>query len=171
MQKFTPPKGLHIRPSTSSDKPFLEKLHRLVRQDLRLLDADEDFIESVVEMQFRAQTEGYGAQFPNAMYFIIEKHMEKIGRVCVDFGVNELHLIDIAFLPQATGHGFGRAIIQSFQYCAAQSGLPMSLNVAQDNPAAKRLYLNLGFMVEAIHPPYEELRWYPPAMTAFVAVS
>ena len=71
------------------------------------------------------------------MYFIIEKHHEPIGRATIDFGHNEAHLLDIAFLPQARGHGFGKAIIQSFQLAAAQSGLPMSLNVLQSNTGAK----------------------------------
>lgn len=167
MQKLNIPDGLHVRPSTAADKPFLEKLHHSTRQDLQLIDGEQDFIESIVEMQFKAQTQGYGDQYPNAMYFIIEKHHEPIGRATIDFGHNEAHLLDIAFLPQARGHGFGKALIQSFQLAAAQSGLPMSLNVLQSNTGAKLMYLSLGFVVEAISPPYEEMRWYPQGMKVF----
>ncbi|CAM3536265.1 Acetyltransferase (GNAT) family protein [Vibrio aerogenes CECT 7868] len=170
MQRLNIPEGLHIRPSRETDKPFLEKLHHAARQDLQLIDGEKEFIESIVEMQFRAQTEGYGSQFPDAMYFIIEKHHEPIGRAAIDFGHNEAHLLDIAFLPQARGHGFGKAIIQSFQMAAAQSGLPVSLNVLQGNWGAKQLYLSLGFVVEAARPPYEEMRWYPQGMRAFSGI-
>ncbi|MBB1300738.1 GNAT family N-acetyltransferase [Pseudoalteromonas sp. SR41-8] len=161
--KLNIPKGLNIRPSNANDKPFLEKLHSLMRQDLQLIDGEKDFVESIVEMQFKAQTQGYGDKFPNAMYFIIEKHHEAIGKATIDFGPNEIRIVDIGFLPSARGHGFGSAIIQSFQSAALQSGAPLTLTVEQHNFAAKRLYQKLGFKIESIKAPYELLIWYPPA--------
>lgn len=170
MQKLTIPDGLYLRPSTAADKPFLEKLHHSTRQDLQLIDGEKDFIESIVDMQFKAQTQGYGNQFPNAMYFIIEKHREPIGKATIDFGHNEVRLIDIAFIPQARGKGFGKTVIQSFQIAAAQCGVPMVLTVEQQNWQAKRLYFSLGFLQESVTPPYELMVWYPPAMKAMVNV-
>ncbi|MBB1384636.1 GNAT family N-acetyltransferase [Pseudoalteromonas sp. SG45-5] len=159
--KLNIPKGLNIRPSNAADKPFLEKLHNTMRQDLQLIDAEKDFVESIVEMQFKAQTQGYGEKFPNAMYFVIEKHHEAIGKATIDFGPNEIRIVDIGFLPSARGHGFGSAIIQSFQSAALQSGAPLTLVVEQCNFAAKQLYARLGFQVESISPPYEFMAWYP----------
>lgn len=89
---------------------------------------EQDYIESIVEMQFKAQTQGYGDQFPNAMYFIIEKHHEPIGKAH-----NEVRLIDIAFIPQARGQGVGKTVVQSFQSAAAQCGVPLVLTVEQHN--------------------------------------
>ena len=57
-KKLTIPDGLYLRPSTAADKPFLEKLHHSTRQDLQFIDGEQDFIESIVEMQFKAQTPG-----------------------------------------------------------------------------------------------------------------
>jgi len=168
--KFDIPKGLHIRPSQPTDKPFLEKLHTSLRQDLQLIDGDKDFVDSIVEMQYVAQTQGYGDKFPNAMYFIIEKHHEAIGKATIDFGTNEIRIVDIGFLPSARGHGFGRAIIQSFQNAAMQSGAPLTLTVEQNNLLAKQLYISLGFQVESITPPYEFMAWYPTSMKAIVGV-
>lgn len=161
------PKGLHIRPSASSDKPFLERLHRSTRSDLQALDADREMVESLIEMQYEAQTEGYGDQFPNAMYFIVEKHHQPIGKATIDFGANEVRLVDLAFLPEARGHGFGKAIIQSFQKCAEQVAAPMSLTVEQVNWRAKQLYSRLGFQTASVSPPYELMVWYPPSTRAF----
>jgi len=161
MKNFHIPKGLHIRPSTPADKPFLEQLYRATREDLQLIDGERDFIESIIEMQFRAQSQGYGSEYPNAMYFIIEKHGEKIGKATIDFGHNEAHLLDIAFLSQARGHGFGKAIIQSFQNAAAQSKVPMSLTVFKDNLVAQKLYISLGFVAEEYREPYYRMCWYP----------
>ncbi|ATD10049.1 GNAT family N-acetyltransferase [Pseudoalteromonas piscicida] len=166
--KFTPPDGLYVRPSKPEDKGFLESLHHSTRQDLQLIDGDKDFIESIIEMQFKAQSNGYGDQFPNAMYFIIEKHHERIGKATIDFGNNEVRLIEIALIPQARGLGLGAAVVQSFQQAAAQSGVPMTLSVLQDNYNAKRLYQKLGFKIESIKAPYELLIWYPPALRNIV---
>lgn len=159
--KFSIPHGLHIRPSTPTDKPFLEQLYHSTRNDLKLIDGEHEFIESIIEMQFRAQTQGYGAAYPDAQHFIIEKHGEKIGRAAIDFGHNEVHLLDISFLPNARGHGFGKAIIQSFQSAAAQSRAPMSLTVLKGNVVAQKLYLSLGFVAEEYREPYYRMCWYP----------
>lgn len=54
----TLPNGLTIRPARPGDKAFLEKLHRDQREDLKMIDADRDFVEELLEMQLRAQTGG-----------------------------------------------------------------------------------------------------------------
>ena len=133
-----------------------------------MIGGEQDYIESIVEMQFKAQTQGYGDQFPNAMYFIIEKHHEPIGKAIIDFGHNEVRLIDIAFIPQARGQGVGKTVVQSFQSAAAQCGVPMVLTVEQHNLQAKRLYLSLGFQVESVTSPYELIVWYPETMKAII---
>lgn len=168
MSHFSIPDGLNIRPSKPSDAAFIRRLHSEVRQDLQHINADQDFIESIVDMQFKAQTEGYGEKFPNAMYFIIEKHHQPIGKVTIDFGVNEVRIIDIGFITQARGHGFGAAIIQSFQHAAADSCTPLTLTVEQSNFVAKALYLRLGFVSESVSPPYEFMIWYPAVMKKLV---
>lgn len=69
MQKIKLPDGLYIRLSMAIDKLFLEFPQRATRLDLQTAEAEQDLIESLIDMQFRAQTKGCGAQFPNAMYF------------------------------------------------------------------------------------------------------
>lgn len=167
VQSIQLPSGLHIRPSTASDKAFLEKLHHATRQDLQVIDGEKDLIETLVEMQLKAQTQGYGDQFPNAMYFIIEKQQQPVGKATIDFSDNLVHLIDIALIPQARGQGFGKAILQSFQRCAAQIAAPMLLSVELHNNIAKQLYQSLGFTTESVQPPYERMIWYPPALRSF----
>jgi len=161
-------KGLGIRPSTPADKPFLEQLHYSSRDDLKMIDGERDFVESFIQMQYRVQTDGYGDKFPNAMYFIVEKLQDPIGKVTIDFGQNEVRLIDIAFIPQARGKGFGEAVLSCMQQAAAQAGAPLTLSVFSGNLAAKQLYLKLGFVVEQVTPPYEFLVWYPKPARTFV---
>jgi len=101
------------------------------------------------------------------MYFIIEKQQQPVGKATIDFSDNLVHLIDIALIPQARGQGFGKAILQSFQHCAAQIAAPMLLSVELHNNIAKQLYQSLGFTTKSVQPPYERMIWYPPALRSF----
>lgn len=64
----------------------MESLYRSGRDDLRLINAEPEFVEELIDMQFRARTAGYGEAFPNAFYFVVEKLGERIGQITVDSG-------------------------------------------------------------------------------------
>jgi len=153
--------NLSLRPMRSSDNVFIESLYHAARDDLRLIDAEEDFIETLIEIQHQAQTTGYGQLFPNAMYFIIEQHSERIGRVVVDFGMNDVMLVDMVFIPLARGKGNGAQVIQMLQQAAAVNHVPLVLSVLCHNYAAKALYLRLGFSVVENTGTHERMIWYP----------
>ncbi|MDT4329290.1 GNAT family N-acetyltransferase [Methylomonas sp. MED-D] len=155
------PAGLNLRPQRDNDATFLAGLYHSLRDDLRLLDAERDFVEELIEMQFRAQREGYGQQFPNAMYFIIEIHSQAVGRVAVDFGHNEVRLIDLALLPAARNRGHGRAVIRALQQAAGQAHAPLTLVAALDNPGALAFYAKLGFGLARTSDSHALLVWYP----------
>ena len=155
------PAGLHLRPQRDSDALFLAQLYNSRREDLRLAIADRDFIEELIEMQFRAQREGYGQQFPNALYFIVESHHESIGRAAVDFGQNEVRVIDIALIPAARNKGHGTSVIRALQMAANKARAPLTLTVMLDNPRAVELYAKLGFRVEQQTLTHALLAWYP----------
>jgi len=158
------PAGMRMRPQRESDALFAATLYNATRDDLRLVDGEDDFIEELIEMQFRAQREGYGAQFPNAMYFIVEAHNEPIGRVAVDFGSNEVRLIDIALIPGARNKGYGTGAIRSLQMAAAKVMTPLTLSVLLGNPQAMQLYINLGFRIEQQTESHALMVWYPQAL-------
>lgn len=171
MKAETLPAGLSTRPAKPIDHPFLETLHHSTRADLQLIDAEQDVIESLVDMQFKAQTMGYASQFPNAMYWVIEKHGQRIGKATLDFSHDVVHLVDLAFIPEARGKGYGSIIVRSYQDTARQLRVPMSLMVLQNNWDAKRVYSNMGFRVDTVVPPYESLIWYPPVESVSVGAS
>lgn len=162
--------ALSLRPMNASDNAFIETLYRSTRDDLRMLDAEDDFIEEFISFQRRAQTEGYGDMFPNAMYFVAEYHHERIGRVVLDFGQNEIRVVDIALIPAARGKGFGGQILQAVQMTAGKVMAPVTLTVRFDHLRAKQLYERLGFTVEEAQIPYERMVWYPPAPGIFSGV-
>ena len=153
--------GLGIRPSRDADKPFIKSLYNATRDDLRLIDAESDFVEALIEQQQQAQTVGYGDQFPNAMYFIVEKLNERIGRVVIDFGSNEIRIVDIAFIPQARNKGYGTTVIRALKQAAGTACAPLVLTVYKSNSVAKRFYEQEGFKVEQSDQMTELMAWYP----------
>ena len=163
-KQFSLTDGLSMRPARDSDKPFIAMLHHSTRDDLRLIDGENDFIEALIEQQHYAQTVGYGEAYPNAMYFIVEKQSERIGRIIVNFGHTEIHLIDLALIPQARGLGYGKGIIQALQYAASAANAPLTLAVNHINFQAKALYLKLGFQTRELTAMYEYMIWYPNAV-------
>lgn len=162
------PHGLSIRPSTPADKAFIEGLFRSTREDLQNIDAEPDLIESVMEMQLDAQTTGHGDMFPNAMYFIIEKLGEPIGRLTIDFGSNEIRVVNIAFISETRGRGYGEGVFRALQVAAESTAAPLVVIAHMQNPGMKSLYLKLGFQVDEIQPPFERMVWYPASTKIIV---
>jgi ribosomal protein S18 acetylase RimI-like enzyme len=162
--------GLSLRPMNASDKVFIESLYRSTRDDLRMLDAEDDFIEDLITIQHHAQTLGYGDMFPNAMYFVAEYLRERIGRVVLDFGQNEIRVVDIALIPAARGKGYGNQLLQAVQLAASKVMAPVTLSVRADHMHAKQLYARLGFVVEEARMPFERMVWYPPASGNFGSI-
>lgn len=157
------PAGLALRPSRPSDQPFFDSLYRTTREDLLLIDAEDDFIEALIDMQHQAQTSGCGDMFPNAMYFVVEYHGERIGRLVLDFGPVEARVVDISLIPAARGKGLRLQVLRAVQAVAAQAMTPVTLISRYDNLHAKQRYLQMGFVVEEVQLPFERLTWYPPA--------
>ncbi|MES9852603.1 MAG: GNAT family N-acetyltransferase [Candidatus Thiodiazotropha sp. L084R] len=155
------PDGLGIRPARDSDRSFIESLYHATRDDLRLIEAEPDFIESLIEQQQHAQTVGYGDQFPNAMYFIIEKQNERVGRIVIDFGPNEIRIVDVALIPVARGKGYATAILQALKHAATSACAPLVLSVYKHNSTARRLYEQEGFCVEQSDHMVDQMAWYP----------
>lgn len=157
------PEGLAMRPARPSDEPFLQGLYQSARPDLQWIDGEQELIDSVVAGQYRVQQQGAGANYPNALHFVIEKTGDAIGAMIADFGHNEVRLIYLAFVPLARGRGYGKAVLQGVQQAAQRVFSPVAVVVWRNNPQARRLYLEMGFRVEESHPMAERLAWYPGA--------
>lgn len=157
------PNGLGLRPAGPADQPFIQSLYASTRQDLWMAEGEPEYIQSVIDMQFNAQSMGYGDQFPNAMYFVVEKLNEPIGRVTIDFDKDLVHIIDIAFVPLARNKGYGTTVIDAIQKVAGQIKAPVLLSVAVTNTQARQLYERMGFSHYQSGEGYERLIWYPTA--------
>lgn len=157
------PKGLTIRPARPGDKPFLEKLYRESREDLRMADADKDYVESLIDMQLFAQSSGYGGMFPNALYFIIEKTGERVGKLTLDWGGREARVVDLGFIKKAQRKGFAEVVLEALLAACGQGKCPLAVTCLKNRPQLHRYLLARGFMVAESTESADLLVWYPTA--------
>lgn len=155
------PEGLSLRPARDSDSAFIASMYRSARPDLQFIDGDEELVASVAEQQFQVLLQGTGEHFPNAMHFIVEKTRTSVGVVMTDFGHNEVRIIFLALRPEVRGLGYGRGVLQGLQQAALQVCSPLTVVVWHNNPAARQLYHQLGFALEAPGVMADKLVWYP----------
>ncbi len=144
--------GISLRPIVEADRPFLERLYRLVRWDEFAPTGWPDATRAAfLADQFEFQRRHYAHAYPDAELHLIVHGPEPIGRIYVDRTGRDLMLIEISLLPEWRGRGIGAALLGRLQEeVAAGARDRVSLQVSPDNPA-RRLYARLGF-VEATPP-------------------
>ncbi|RVV97141.1 N-acetyltransferase [Mesobaculum littorinae] len=147
---------------TDADLPFLTALYRSTRE-AELARTPWDAAEKLafIEMQFRAQHLHYRAHYPQALWLIVMKDGDAIGRLYLDRQAREHRIIDIALLPQHRGAGIGGAILRDLMDEAAAAARPVTIHVETMNPAMT-LYRRLGFVTVADKGVYHLLQWPAP---------
>lgn len=157
------PTNLHLRPVASADEAFLAVLYRASRPDLLAMAGEPQLLEHILAMQQRVQVESYRKAFPAADFLIVEHCHERIGRLVLELSAAALRLIDVALLPQAQGHGHGKALLRALQEQAAANQVPLRLSVNPANHRARQLYLGHGLLVEQSDVLAEAMVWHPQA--------
>lgn len=159
------PHGITARAAIRGDKDFLAKMYKENRDDLRMADASKDYIETVIEMQLEAQMGGYGSQFPNAIYLILEKNGSRIGRLTLDVQPVELRLVDLDFIKKAQGKGYGSAILLWLMKAAAQTRKPFLVPTRRDDFAMGKFLVKYGFVEDASMSDdvFARMSWMPTA--------
>jgi ribosomal protein S18 acetylase RimI-like enzyme len=114
--------------------------------------------EAFLRMQFAAQDSYYRATFPTANYDLVVGGEEVLGRLYVDRTGEEVHVIDLALLPEHRGKGIGTRLLTRVQAEAATAGKPVHMYVERFNPA-KRLYDRLDFRQIGDEGVYLLLEW------------
>lgn len=169
------PNGIRLRMTRGSDSALERSLHDSSRSDLQLIDGDREFVQSIIDFQYQAKNAGHGESYPNAQYYMIEKAGDVIGRLVIDFGHNEVRIVDITLLPAWHGQGIGKTVLQAMLKISGSLRLPVVLTVLLNNRPALALYQQLGFQLDPDNRPGDTrllLRWEPDAeaMPARLAV-
>ena len=158
------PNGIRLRMTRNTDAAFERTLHDSNRADLKLIDGDRDLVQSVMDFQYQAKSTGHGESYPDAQHYMIEKAGEVIGRLVIDFGHNEVRIVDITVLPAWHGQGVGKTVLQAMQKVAGNLRLPIVLTALRNNLRAVTLYQQLGFRLDPANRPGGVrllLRWEP----------
>ena len=154
--------GVVVRPMTGDDMEFLAQLYRSTREDeLAITGWSEEQKQSFIDMQFRAQHAHYQKQYPAALWLILERAGQPVGRLYLERWSSQHRIIDIALVPPARGHGLGGAILLDLHDEAASAGKAVSIHVEKVNPAMT-LYRRLGYETVEDKGVYDLLVWTPP---------
>jgi ribosomal protein S18 acetylase RimI-like enzyme len=152
-----------LRPAGPDDEEFLFALYASTREEeLSLVPWSPEEKRQFLRMQFHAQTAHYKSHSPAASFDVIVAGDERAGRLIVDRRPGEIHIVDIALMPEFRGRGIGSSYLKELAGEAHGRGVPLRIFVEFDNPA-QRLYERLGFVCVAEHGAHRHMELSPPA--------
>ncbi len=129
---------------------------------LKLGGLPEAVVAQQMALQYRAQTGAHRAQFPDAVYSIIESGGVPIGRLIEQDEGETVYFVDYAFLPERQAKGLGTALIEMIADEWALRGRAARVEVMFTNEPSLKLCRKLGFVPCGEHLGYIELRRAPP---------
>jgi ribosomal protein S18 acetylase RimI-like enzyme len=154
---------LSLRDAGDADRGFLLRLFMALRaREWGLPEASCGSLQPLLHGQFDAQARAYRTAHPQSRCQVILEAGRPVGRLWVDRAASGIRILDISIEPAHQGRGIGRAVLGRVLAEAQRNAVPVSLAVAQENPAG-HLYRRLGFAVTAERPPYLEMRWWAAA--------
>ena len=107
----------------------------------------------------RWQRERFTANFdPHAMQIIVVDGRDA-GALHIDWQVDPVFLLGIELLPDLRRRGIGSEVIRDLLTETATRGTDMRLQVLKSNPAARRLYERLGFLVYGASATHDLMRY------------
>ena len=139
--------GYALRRESEADIPFLMRLYASTReQELAPIPWSGEQKQAFLASQFQAQRRHYYKYIPHCAFDVIECNGTPVGRFYLEQQQTQLHIVDIALMPDSRGQGLGTAIMQALQAQAAAQGKGVGIFVEKFNPAL-RLYRRLGFAI------------------------
>ena len=137
---------VELRPVEPADDEFLLDVYASSRADeMALVDWTDEQKRAFLRSQLDAQRADYEGRFPRADYDVIVVGGRPAGRLWVARKPDEIHLIDIALLPEFQNRGVGKFLLGRLIEESEAKGLPLRHTVYFYNPQARRFYERLGF--------------------------
>jgi GNAT superfamily N-acetyltransferase len=153
-----------LRLERPEDDDFLFHLFRANNIDvLHLMGLPEQAIEELIRFQYRSQTATYRGMFPDAVFSIIERDGETIGRFIENDEQDVVYFVDFVLLPERQSQGLGSAFIRAVMDEWAARGRGTRVKILYNNDPSLKMCNKLGMVQsEPDDMGYVELRWYPP---------
>jgi len=137
---------ISLRPAGAGDERFLRQVYAGTRmEELAQVPWTIEQREAFLRMQFDAQNQDYRKNYPAASFDLILARGEPVGRLYVDRREKDIHIIDIALLPEHRNAGIGSALLRGLIAESVAVGKPLGIHVERFN-RAQRLYQRLGFV-------------------------
>lgn len=146
------PDTIDLRPATADDRKFLWELHRT---------SIRPYVEATWGWDEAWQVAHFRERFDPAQFEIVEMEGTAVGCLRVERRPDALFLSVIEIAPAYQGRGIGTSLIRSLMAEAAGRGQPVELQVLRANPAARRLYERLGFVLTSESETHYRMRWGP----------
>ncbi len=161
-------RAIALRPVTEEDGEFLYTVYASSREEeLAQVEWPEGMKEAFVRMQLDAQRQEYEQRFPGAEYAVVLVDGRPAGRIWIARSSEEIHLLDIALLPEFQNAGVGTVLLTRLIDEAQRTGLPLRHCVFVLNTEAMRFYERLGFVVtDESGEAYKYMEWNPSAAGA-----
>ncbi|MBS7538151.1 GNAT family N-acetyltransferase [Ancylobacter lacus] len=153
--------GLRLRPEVAADAAFLHHLYAAIRwPELDASGWPDATRHAFLADQFRLQSRHYAAFYHDALFLIVERAGEPIGRLYLHRGTRDHRIVDISLVPASRGHGIGGGLLDMVCAEAAGVGRTVSIHVESFNPA-RNLYTRKGFRQIGENGPYLLMEWRP----------
>jgi len=134
-----------LRAACDRDEPFFFRLFcSILEPDFAFLgDRERD---AILNMQYRAWQRSICANWPHARHMIVTEDGEAIGRLSIARSKKELHLIEIALLPERQNRGIGSFLMKQLVKEAGDCQGPRIRLYVFRSSRAVRFYQRMGFV-------------------------
>jgi ribosomal protein S18 acetylase RimI-like enzyme len=148
-----------LEPASPADQEFFYRTYASTRtEELAITGWSDQQKEMFLRMQFEAQRQSYLDSIPHAKYSVIRCGERPAGRLIVERTTAEVHIVDIALLPEFRRCGIGSYLFEALMGEAKEAGKSVRLFVERFNPAL-HWYERLGFAAVSEGPIYFEMVW------------
>ncbi len=156
---------IEMRPAEAADQAFLSLLHASTRTaDQRMGACDARTEAMLMALQFRARQTLLHALYPYSDLAVIVERERPVGALHVNYGSDELRILDISLLPETRGRGIGLGLLRSLQAQGTRMRVPVRLDVLPGT-RAQRLFQRCGFTLNGANGLYLCMEWMPPLLT------
>ena len=163
--RTSPSRSIEMRPLEQADEGFMEQLYASTRSaDQRMDGCDARTEALLVALQFRARQAQLRTQYPYGDIAVILERDRPIGSLYVNYGPDEIRILDMSLLPEYRNRGIGRGLLRSLQAQAVRMRVPVRIDLLLSSQAY-RLFHRCGFTPRGANGVHNSLEWWPPLLT------